>query len=59
MEEGKIVKGGVGERPTSKRPDPPKGQGVNGSDVKLYIGGKLIKGMSVNGFSINTKGIKE
>lgn len=36
IEEGKVVKGGWNKKPTTKRPSPPKGQGVRGKS-KVYI----------------------
>ena len=39
MEEGKIVKGGHNKKPTSKRPEPPKGQSVI---KELWVVGKYV-----------------
>jgi hypothetical protein len=43
MEEGKTVKGGVGKKPSNKRPKPPKGQNAKIEFiVALWIVGKWI-----------------
>jgi hypothetical protein len=49
IEEGKMSKGGINERPTSKRPSPPKGQSITKmghldvSDTKYKISKRYIK----------------
>ena len=43
IEEGKIVKGGVNVKPTSKRPKPPKGQGSKDAHINVVMSAPIRK----------------